>query len=354
MEPLVAAIDAVTSRISTRELERAAAALSARYRSADKGRLKAAPTYISSSADRPLTDAERAAYLVVRAPATFAAVSAVLRELRARSPHLHVRNVLDLGAGPGVGAWAAISEFPAIDGITLVERDPGFVALGREIFETSGLATSRHVEVEPVDLRNRPTLPAHDLVLMSYALGELPGNARARALDAAWHATTGALVLVEPGTPQHFAAVLDARAQLVRSGASIAAPCPREDTCPMAGTVDWCHFAARLPRTSLHRRLKAGTLSYEDEKFSYVAAVRAGSRPAGSRVIRHPIFEKGRVTLMRCTPAGLVTEVITRRSRDVYRHARKAHWGDAWPPAEDEDSRLPGFEDSRVADREEL
>jgi ribosomal protein RSM22 (predicted rRNA methylase) len=289
-------------------------------------------------------------------------VSAVLGELDERCPELAVRSLLDLGAGPGVGAWAALARFEAIASLTLVEQDRAAIALGREIAAAAGLAEGRAWTWQPQDLRGRSTLAPHDLVLMSYALGELDADARRRAVEAAWQATTGALVIIEPGTPRHFAGLLDARTQLIALGAVIVAPCPHARECPMGpapspspspsaspsssespslstvggAPTDWCHFAVRLPRTRRHRLLKAGSLSYEDEKFSYVIAVPASSlRPsdhaAVTRIVRHPIYSKGRVELALCTADGLATRMVTHAARDDYRRARKVAWGDAWP-----------------------
>ena len=169
----------------------------------------------------------------------------------------------------------------------MVERDRGFAALGREILDAARRRTPAiDVEAGRFAWKQCATCDerigggaTYDLVLISYALGELLADVRARVLDAAWRATSadGALVIVEPGTPRHFQGVLDARTWLLTHGATIAAPCPHAAACPMAAAGDWCHFSARVPRTKEHRRLKAGSLSYEDEKFSYLIATRSPS-----------------------------------------------------------------------------
>jgi ribosomal protein RSM22 (predicted rRNA methylase) len=99
---------------------------------------------------------------------------------------------------------------------------------------------------------------------------------------------------------------------------------------------DWCHFAARVGRSSLHRRVKGGSLPYEDEKYSYVAAVApalAGTATAAApRIVRKPQLRKGQVLLELCTADdGLRRETVTKRHGPAYRAARDAAWGDDWP-----------------------
>lgn len=82
------------------------------------------------------------------------------------------------------------------------------------------------------------------------------------------------MVLIEPGTPEGYLRIREARGQLIDAGMTVAAPCPHDGTCPIEVGQDWCHFSARVSRSSLHRQVKGGSLPYEDEKFSYVAATR--------------------------------------------------------------------------------
>jgi ribosomal protein RSM22 (predicted rRNA methylase) len=118
------------------------------------------------------------------------------------------------------------------------------------------------------------------------------------------------------------------------------APCPHQRDCPMAGesqSADWCHFAVRLPRTALHRQLKGGSLSYEDEKFSYLVATAGSGSTAANRVVRHPLTRKGLMQLRLCTGDGEVSGVVvSKRQGPLYRAARSAEWGDAWPPPAEE------------------
>ena len=110
----------------------------------------------------------------------------------------------------------------------------------------------------------------------------------------------------------------------------MAAPCPAAMRCPLSAD-DWCHFAARVERTSLHRRLKDGDLGYEDEKFSYVAVTREPVELNGSRVLRHPKHHAGWIELELCTASGTRHERATKRDRERFRQARRAEWGSRLP-----------------------
>ena len=171
-------------------------------------------------------------------------------------------------------------------------------------------------------------MPPHDLAVAGYVLSELDTALRQSVVEAAWDACRGAVVFIEPGSPDGFRHIIDARDRLVALGATIIAPCPHDRPCPLPPD-DWCHFAVRLNRTALHRRLKRGALAYEDEKYSYVIATRGPGARSTARVIRRPRISSGHVSLRLCTPDGLRDETVT-RSREAYRRARKARWGDSW------------------------
>jgi ribosomal protein RSM22 (predicted rRNA methylase) len=104
------------------------------------------------------------------------------------------------------------------------------------------------------------------------------------------------------------------------------APCPATTPCPIE-PPDWCHFAARVERSSLHRRIKEGGLGYEDEKFSYIALARQPVVLPEARIVRRPVHQPGLIELHTCTPAGLRTERIRKSNREAYRAARHAMWG---------------------------
>jgi ribosomal protein RSM22 (predicted rRNA methylase) len=91
---------------------------------------------------------------------------------------------------------------------------------------------------------------------------------------------------------------------------------------------DWCHFAQRITRTRLQRTVKAASLSYEDEKFSYVALSRTEGSPITGRVLRHPQKRGGHIYLQLCTPEGLKQTIVTRSQRDAFREAHDLRWGE--------------------------
>lgn len=313
-DPLRAAIDDELARVDRHALARAVAQLSERYRA---GKFAGA---MSNAVDR-------AAYLVTRLPATYAAGAYVFSEL-ARRVSAPAASLLDLGSGPGTAMWAAAESVASITQFTAVERDASLTEIGRRLAARSSKEALRRATWRTADLRSLGGIEAHDVVVLSYALGELPDAFAAVA--AAWGLAKTALVIVEPGTPHNFQAVLQARDALLAAGASIAAPCPHHNACPLALRNDWCHFSVRLERTAEHRRLKGGELGYEDEKFSYVIACKPAAEQAATRIVRHPMKHPGHIKLMLCTPDGLQMATITKSQKELYRRARQAKWGEEW------------------------
>ena len=189
----------------------------------------------------------------------------------------------------------------------------------------------RSAQWQPWRISPDAAVPAANLVTISYVLGELPPPTRA-AIVARAAQSAAVVVVVEAGTPAGYQRIVDARDALIGHGLTVLAPCPHQRPCPLAGTRDWCHFAARVNRSPLHRRLKAATLGHEDEKYSYVAAVQGAGAPAPGRILRHPEFSKGLVSLQVCQERdGVAPVLVSKRQGDLYRQARDAQWGDAWP-----------------------
>lgn len=178
------------------------------------------------------------------------------------------------------------------------------------------------------NLHDKREFASADVVVLSYSIGELTdalGTVR-----RAWTAANRLLVIVEPGTPRNFEQVVRVRRELIEMGGHVVAPCPNEMECPMAKAKDWCHFAARLERTSEHRRMKGGALGYEDEKFSYLVFAKEPLSRTETRIVRHPMTHSGFIQLTLCENGELREQTVTRSQKDAFRAARRAKWGDAW------------------------
>ncbi len=269
-------------------------------------------------------------YVAVRLPATYAAVALALQQTRAALPDWEPTSQLDAGAGPGTAGWAAAVTWSGIEHMTFVEREAEMVRVGRRLASHAAATALAGAQWLQEDLGRLTALPRQDLVTAAYVLGELDQASQDRLVGELWQATEGVLVLVEPGTPAGFSRILQARDRLLEAGAHMVAPCPHAHACPVVGK-DWCHFAQRVERTSLHRRTKGAELGHEDEKLSFAAVCRYEARPAPARVIRHPQTRPGHIRLELCTPQGLLSEVVARSDAERYRSARRLRWGDALP-----------------------
>jgi ribosomal protein RSM22 (predicted rRNA methylase) len=217
-----------------------------------------------------------------------------------------------------------LATFPGVHSLLLVEREAEFGPLAAAFAEaTAAAATTIAADLDSW----LPDPTRQDLVIASYVLGEIAPAARASLIDRAWASAAGALVLIEPGTPDGYGRVIAARDRLLDLGARVVAPCPHHHVCPLPAG-DWCHFSVRLPRRRDHRLAKRAEAPFEDEKFSYVAVTRDLGAPAPARLLRAPLVTKPEARLRFCTPAGIEDRIVPARDRAAYKRARKYRWGD--------------------------
>lgn len=315
------AVAAALEGASLADLQRAAQRLSERYRAETRdGR-------------QHLSDKMAAlAYLAARMPATYAAVRASLDAVIEIRPDFAPTTILDVGAGPGTGTFAAHDCWPGIVDATLIENSAAIRAVGHDLLAASGIERAQWLtqDLTALSVQNK----TYDLVLLAYVLDELAPQAVHSLIGRLWQSTADMLVVIEPGTPAGWSRILSVRDQLVAAGAHLIAPCPHTSACPLA-SPDWCHFSRRVARSRLHRQVKAGEVPWEDEKFIYIAASRhAGPHPQ-ARVIAPPIVRGGTVSLKLCENKGTsAMRLWSRRDGAAFRHARRLAWGDViWPDA---------------------
>ncbi len=296
-EELKQAIEPFFENISTHSLRRAREALSKDYQ---------------EGATSPFEDeGKRLAYLGARMPATFAAVHQVLQKLSLKG------HLLDLGAGPGTASWAGLTLFPELEKITLLEKNPEAIALGKKLAQAHPILRNATWIQENLDR----AIPEADSAILSYVVGELEDYTK--VIEHCWRAVS-TLIIVEPGTPKAFERMKKIREQLIALKAYIIAPCPHLFHCPNP----WCHFSTRVERSRLHRLLKGGSLGFEDEKFCYLIASKSPSAPFSARVIRQPLKCTGHVRLSLCTKEGMLVEkTISKKEKNSYRLARNSEWG---------------------------
>jgi ribosomal protein RSM22 (predicted rRNA methylase) len=292
-----------------------------------------------------------AAYAAYRMPATYAAIRAALREFALLAPAWQPKTHLDVGGGTGAAAWAAAVTWPELAVSVIMDRSGPALATGRELARRSTAVSVRAARWTRLDLAQldpgrldpgqldpgqldpaqSAALPAADLATASYVLGELAPAVRDALVDSL-AASAEVVGVVEPGTPEGYRRILAARTRLIAAGMSVVAPCPHSAACPLEPGADWCHFAVRINRSSVHRQVKNAALSYEDEKYSYVVASRTPYPPAAGRVLRHPLRRDKLVQLTVCSrDDGVVAVTVPKSQRETYRAAKDASWGTAWP-----------------------
>ncbi|HEX7108241.1 MAG TPA: small ribosomal subunit Rsm22 family protein [Aestuariivirga sp.] len=267
------------------------------------------------------------AYLTARLPATFAAVAYCLAELARRHPQFSPLSLLDAGSGPGTVSWAVAASYPSISAVTFLDNNERFLELARSLAAQSEYPALRQARALDGDINNLPPELSADLVIAAYALAELPVSQSGKAAVSLWWACKNTLLIIEPGTPQGFARIAQARTALMAEGAHLLAPCTHMNSCPVADP-DWCHFSVRLARSREHMHAKKARVPYEDEKFSYMIASRPPVPLLGARILARPHESKAEITFKLCTESGLDLHGVASRDKAAYKRARKLEWGD--------------------------
>jgi ribosomal protein RSM22 (predicted rRNA methylase) len=260
-------------------------------------------------------------------PATFAAISRVFELVAGIAPNFTPNSLLDVGAGPGTASWAAVEAWPALDKVTLVERDSRFADMATEFLKTSSHAALKVAHVERAEMAK--LAGKGELVVAAYVFAEQRESLAGELALRLWEACQGLLIIVEPGTPDGFGRIRAARQALLEAGAFMVAPCPHEAQCPME-KLDWCHFKTRLQRSRLHMQAKGATVPFEDESFSFVAVAREKCILPQARITAPPLTTKVGTTLRLCAHGGVEQLNVASRDRPAYKLSKKKIWGDVW------------------------
>lgn len=325
------AIEAIVGASWDAEIASAAAGISRRYRRVGEAEGKqTAPLQIRSAQ-------EAKSYLAFRFPATFCAATSVLKYVRQIMPDLAPASLLDAGAGPGTATLAALSFWPAVKKVALIEPNSHLRNVGGDLLkriypdvDISWLAQS--LGVAPL-----PSAEKHDIVIMGYMLNEIAEEKGQDALDRVigemWERTGKIMIVLEPGTPFGQKIVLRTREILLKKGGHLVAPCPHEKTCPIEAQFPteqrWCHFSVRVERSKLHKRTKENaTLGYEDEKFSYMVFAKDKVFLPHARLIGVPRGKKV-IHAEICRADGTIHHAAVAKSSPDHDKLRSASWGDA-------------------------
>ncbi|MBM3551725.1 MAG: methyltransferase domain-containing protein [Alphaproteobacteria bacterium] len=314
--PLAAAIEARLAGRTQATLRESARRLSERYRSRQPTR----------EAIRDETDA--LAYAATRMPATYAAIVTALGRLEEECPDFVPRRMIDVGCGLGAAACAAATLWPSVAEISLLDSSALLLRFAASLMKESGAAAA--IETIDADFATTGAIEAapFDLVVAGYALTEIADSELPAVADRLWSQTSGALVIVEPGTPRDHARLMGVRARLVALGATIIAPCPHQAPCPLPAD-DWCHFSVRLARRRAHRLIKGADAPFEDEKFAYLAVGRFGAAsPPSARIIGPPRAGKAGISLRLCADKAFRETFIPKRDKPRYEKIRRKDWGD--------------------------
>ena len=266
-------------------------------------------------------EVEVVAYAITRMPATFGALSFAL----SKSLELvngSINSVIDIGTGTGNSIIACRNLISDKISMICMEKSPEMLNFCKKLYDNTSI---RYINE---DITKSSLNEQADLVIASYMFNELSDLEKRDALNKIISYSQKYILIVEPGTPEAYKQMMTIREYFIREGFNVIAPCPHQKECPLSKD-DWCHFVSRVSRSKLHKLLKDGDVPYEDEKFTYLFLSRENPNTVDDRVLRHPIINKGNISITTCNKdCSLKQYLFTRKDKVKYKAAKKINAGD--------------------------
>ena len=278
--------------------------------------------YKTKRSSHVLTEDHIIAYTMTRCPAIYAVLRQCLREL---PTDFLPQRVLDLGAGPLTALFALLSRYQHFS-YEAIEPHPFMYKMAKNVQENMELPC--HIQLHNKTLEHfLPSERPYDLVIASYVLGEV--NHLEKMLLLIFQAVEKFGLIVLPGTPIDFDIIKRMRSLIKEQGYFIVAPCGTDGPCPLSDAKErWCHFSVHVKRSTLHTKLKKGSLPFEYEKFTYLLFAKDPALQK-KRLLSQPLHHKGHVTTELCCDQGRIQHIVSRKNKDLFKKVQKLHWGDA-------------------------
>lgn len=263
------------------------------------------------------------AYSIMRMPATYGAIFTVLKNTLNIIKNNKFKTLLDIGSGTGASIWS-VQEQLEIEKIVCLEREEAMRKIGQSLLKYN----EKQIDVEWINKDiTKEDLPNADIITMSYVINELSEKNRKLLIEKLLKLDSKIILIIEPGTPEGFKNIKLIQEMALNNGKYIIAPCTSQQVCKLPEN-DWCHSIVRMERTKIHKILKNAELSYEDEKFSYIVISKDKYNLPESRILRHPIIEKGKITVKLCTKGNIEKKIITKKDKENFKKVKKKNCGD--------------------------
>ena len=264
--------------------------------------------------------AEILTYAQVRMPATFACIKKVVSELNLSG----CASLLDVGSGTGAGILA-ICDKCELNEICAIESQSNMIEINKMIV---GSIIDTKVDYRHEDVLMAKVNKKYDVVLAGFVFNELNNDRQIKLIERLWECTGKYLIIVDPGKPENYNQMMQLKKHMFGFGVEVVAPCANKEMCPLCDKDDWCHFIARVRRSSIHRAAKQGSSGYEDEKFTYLVFSKEDKEDDEKvRIIRRPTIAKGKIIHTLCTKNGIEKHTFTKSQKDVYKQAKDLEVG---------------------------